>query len=284
MLSKPSQPAQQVTLNDEATIDCPICLDTVSTPAFKLSCGHKFCEACLSTYATTIAGQQSSPATPKLACPCCVKTLSNSECSSLGIRLLVQSSATTPESQGWWALSHQRRTSNAAEENHGQAADLGRAAGRIPIRYCPYCRVPIIKEGGCNSMRCGSCQRRFEWLKARPARPCRHAHDNFEACAFCSTAARGEAAAMKGAKAVGVLPLAALVVGASLTAVSLLIPIVLVPAAIFGPMAVAYEAAPQMRKTKEAKKNRYNPFIYPASSGGIFAGMVVVATCGYESD
>lgn len=148
MLSKPSQPAQQVTLNDEATIDCPICLDTVSTPAFKLSCGHKFCEACLSTYATTIAGQQSSPATPKLACPCCVKTLSNSECSSLGIRLLVQSSATTPESQGWWALSHQRRTSNAAEENHGQAADLGRAAGRIPIRYCPYCRVPIIKEGG----------------------------------------------------------------------------------------------------------------------------------------
>lgn len=292
------QPAQPVTPNEEAALECPICLDTVST-GFKLSCGHNFCEACLSTYASTVAGQQSSTATPKLACPCCKKTLNNNECSSLGIKLLVRPPALPstrirdrgyphPEREEleWHALNgiHQRRTSNAADENHGQAAELGRAAGRIPIRYCPYCTVPIVKDGGCNSMRCGSCHRRFDWLKARPARPCRHAHDNFKTCAFCSTAARGEAVAIQGAKAVGIFPLAALVVGAGLTAMSLLIPTVLVPAAIFGPMAVAYEAAPRMRKKKDAKKQRHNPFIFPAASGGILAGSIIFATCGYESD
>jgi len=277
------QPAQPVTPNEEVALECPICLDTVST-GFKLSCGHKFCEACLSTYATTVAGQQSSTATPKLACPCCKKTLNNSECSSLGVKLLVQLPSQPPEP--WYALNgtRQRRASDAADENQGQAANLGRAAGRLPIRYCPHCNVPIVKAGGCNSMRCGSCQYRFDWLKARPARPCRHAHDNFQTCEFCSTAARGEAVAVKGARAVAIVPLAALVVGAGLTAVSLLIPMVLVPAAIFGPMAVAYEAAPQMRKKKEPKKERYNPFIYPAASGGILAGGIIFATCGYESD
>eukprot|EP00614_Pseudopedinella_elastica_P034648 CAMPEP_0172624836 /NCGR_PEP_ID=MMETSP1068-20121228/139590_1 /TAXON_ID=35684 /ORGANISM="Pseudopedinella elastica, Strain CCMP716" /LENGTH=483 /DNA_ID=CAMNT_0013433931 /DNA_START=233 /DNA_END=1685 /DNA_ORIENTATION=- len=38
----------------------------------------------------------------------------------------------------------------------------------------PNCRAPILKAGGCNEMRCGSCNLRFCWACMRPMKQCTH--------------------------------------------------------------------------------------------------------------
>lgn len=34
------------------------------------------------------------------------------------------------------------------------------------IKYCPYCRVPIIKNGGCSHIKCPNCLGHFYWENA----------------------------------------------------------------------------------------------------------------------
>ena len=185
----------------------------------------------------------------------------------------------------WWS----RRTSQSEQERR----DLARAAGRVVLRYCPGCSTPIMKNGGCNSMSC-PCGRRFKWMDARPVRPCRHCHisadegnwlnpGRWKTCAFCAPRARREAKALQAASFAAAMPVGAVIGAAMLSAVSTWIAactaVALVPAAVFGPPALAYEP---VRRACGFKKN----YLGRAAASG--AGVAVIGTAmvlsGYDSD
>lgn len=159
---------------------------------------------------------------------------------------------------------------------------LRRAAGRgVELRMCPGCGVPIQKNGGCPSMRC-ACGRRFQWTHARPLRPCRTCHvdseegpfGRWQTCEYCSPFAKAQAATLKAGTASVLAPLA---VGAGAAAIAVAATVAIVPAATFGPLALAYEPVRRLRK------RRHNPMAIAAASGVASIGFLVMA-CGYESD
>ena len=55
-------------------------------------------------------------------------------------------------------------------------ADFNRWSKREHVRCCPHCRVPILKNGGCQHMKCASCRESFVWSQAPLLRPCRGIH------------------------------------------------------------------------------------------------------------
>lgn len=173
---------------------------------------------------------------------------------------------------------------------------MRRAAGRLNVRHCPSCSVPILKQGGCNNMNCG-CGRRFSWLDAEPAVPCHHPHyekDEDDAflwgttCRWCSPKAKAKLVASRSAL-VGLGTLAggaALGIGAAAAAAGLALSIS--TAAAFAPLALAYEPVRRLRMTKAQRQKKHNPLAVAAASGAMLSagGLYVctMATCGYESD
>ena len=139
------------------------------------------------------------------------------------------------------------------------------------------------------------CGRRFKWRDARPVTKCRHCHydsdedswiDRFSSCRYCSPRAKAEAAAAKAGIASLIVPAGAAFVGVAVGAVAsaagIAAGIAAVPAAAFGPLALAYEPVRRVLRLKR------NPFAKAAASGLAPAGgMLLVGAmvvCGNESD
>lgn len=163
-----------------------------------------------------------------------------------------------------------------------------RAAGRLALRCCPRCNTPIQKNGGCNRISC-PCGADFDWTLARPLRPCRRCHvqadvgliGRWNTCPYCSKAARVQAAAAKVGTATFVgAPLGAAALGVAAVAVGVGVTVAVLPAATFGPLALAYEPVRRVRGA------RTNPFAKAAASGAMLAGYAVVMClyAGSDSD
>lgn len=119
------------------------------------------------------------------------------------------------------------------------------------------------------------CGHAFSWPAARPVQPCRSAHAGGglwgETCRYCSGAAHAKLALRRsGLVAVG----APLVAGAVATGCGLAVAVMAVPAATFGPLALAYEPVRRLQKKKK------NPFAGPAAAGVLAIGMAIA----YDSD
>ena len=191
------------------------------------------------------------------------------------------------------AVGGQRPLSYPARHFTEELNQLRRVAGRnCLIRFCPTCQSPIIKNGGCNNMRC-VCGARFRWNEARPLRPCRHCHrvwdevegsvlsraiTQFQTCRHCARSAHVAKAGLRTVAAVATVPVAAAGVGLFAGALAVAVGIAAVPAVIFGPMAVIYEPIRRLRKKDT------NPLTYAAASGLAGVGLVCMACTGYESD
>ena len=255
---------------------CPICLDAM-TDAFTLRCSHSYCRTCIVTHVSTRRDVQSTP-----DCPCCKQKIRPLEIDLLG--------ANVPPRQSIVPRASAPRRGQAAQwpslqtPSSEERRELARAAGRMDMRLCPRCNRPILKNGGCPSMQC-ICGRRFRWETAVPVRPCRHPHRRegevwSHTCTHCSRQARVESAARN----TGLVSASATI---GVAAIGVAIPVGLAvataPAAIFGPMALTYEALRPFRSRKS--RRRKNPFIGP-STCGLLATFVPVAVClgGYESD
>ena len=192
----------------------------------------------------------------------------------------------TPSSETTERRAAGRSTSSALTS--ADVDELRRVAGRqAEIRFCPSCRSPIIKNGGCPNMRC-ICGHRFRWTDALPLRPCKHCHrDNgpqtgyftqFHTCSSCSTRAHVEKAALRSLMAMAGVPIVTL--GASVIAGCIAVgaAVAAIPAAIAGPPALLYEPVRRRRKKKK------NPFAIAAVSGAVVVTIVAAGTCGYDSD
>ena len=299
---------------------CPICLDPCTDRQRTLDCGHIFCEACICKYAEGLRNHQHSPSRLMFPCPCCreevpiwqQRKLTEEAITSEQVELTEAECAAQPTAAAVMVQSHEAARSAAAQsilrrvyrpaqmpwwsqrvgQSEQERRELARASGRLPLRFCPGCSTPIIKNGGCNSMRC-PCGRRFKWMEAQPVRPCRHCHKEGDAnwlnpgrwttCAFCAPRARREAKALKAATVAAAMPVAALIGAGVLTGLSAWVAlgsaVALVPAAVFGPPALAYEP---VRRACGFERNYLGQV---AVSG---AGLVVVGTAvclsGYDSD
>lgn len=277
--------------------DCPICLDALSTKGIfgqtTLCCGHKYCISCLTEY----VNRQHS--TRSIACPCC--------------RVVVRPPAiiakSMPERSGDEAvmprLNHRRPAPPPRRHSNGSAhwwnagprltaADteaLARQAGRNAwrLRLCPECSAPICKNGGCDNMNC-PCGARFQWSQAQPLRACRHCHydpearffPRYKACIHCSALAEVEAKALCAVgrtlevtvSTVGVISAVAVFasVGLAVTAV---------PAAVFGPLALAYEP---VRRTVKPLRKKKNHLAWAAASGAIVTTVSLCRLVEYDSD
>ena len=72
-----------------------------------------------------------------------------------------------------FSLAASDATADAAAS--GKDANAGDAAWVAEhTRRCPRCRAPILKNGGCNAMTCGSCRLHFCWACMRPMEQCGH--------------------------------------------------------------------------------------------------------------
>ena len=272
-----------------------------------LKCGHIFCLSCLTQYVKT---QRSSGS---ISCPCCRTSVpappivtrsmaegsgydaSAIEFSALHATPRATSRAATPQrpapprrgqnedSAPWWQAGARPAPPSAAERE-ALARQAGRDAWRL--RMCPGCHVPISKNGGCESMRC-PCGKQFKWSKAMPLRSCRHCHydpdgDDFlnrhTACAYCSKRARMEASAFKAAGCVVKVPLYTTMTAGVAVAVCVGVAVAAVPAAVFGPLALAYE--PVRRSVKPLRKTS-NRLAWAACSGMIRVAAVLIQ---YDSD
>jgi len=102
-----------------------------------------------------------------VSCPCCLKDF-NLEASS-EFHLPDSSSDTAAET----ASVHWKNTNT---------------------RPCPVCRSPIMKDGGCNHVKCGKCRADFCWACMRPRTSCR-AYQCKNGAPFGNVVGHGSAAA-----------------------------------------------------------------------------------------
>ena len=136
----------------DTTDTCAICL--VAAAPRLTACGHPFCDACLCRY--------TSRAWP-VSCPMCkqrltLDTLHAAGCTEPACPEIETESAPPPV-----LLARAER-------------DFARVARAEHMRRCPSCSAPIVKAGGCDHMRCGSCQHSFSWSSAVPVVQCHAMH------------------------------------------------------------------------------------------------------------
>lgn len=93
--------------------------------------------------------------------------------------------AACPGCAGGFMLAAADATADAAAARRGGDANgrvgVGAGAGdeawvREHTRPCPRpsCRAPILKNGGCNQVRCGRCRLEFCWACMQPMQRCKH--------------------------------------------------------------------------------------------------------------
>ena len=85
-----------------------------------------------------------------------------------------------PECDATFSLAAADAAADAVASPDGEplgSANAGDAAWvREHTRPCPRCRAPILKNGGCNAMRCARCGVSFCWACMRSSRECTHFH------------------------------------------------------------------------------------------------------------
>lgn len=162
--------------------ECAICLET-SDDGIKmmLSCGHVFCQSCLSQY----VGRQSLEER-QICCPLCKKSLLNREVAACHEFLKCEAPELLASIQG-----HSSSSSSSSHDAgiQGSPEDqvcgvcLEEVAHMEDMKRCPSCNVLIQKNGGCDHMRC-RCGCHFNWSEV-PVRatslPCNcvHRHPDF---------------------------------------------------------------------------------------------------------
>ena len=283
---------------------CPICLETPTdkSDVHVLDCSHAFCRKCLTQYSAHQGGRHLLP------CPCCKRQvmlpmLRLPPSQSFRVTLPPTSYDSSGDGEEMAAMRERRQQARlevrqrsspvSGPLNQDDVRALTKAARHVPLRLCPSCSAPIVKNGGCENMRC-LCGHSFRWYQAAPLRPCRHCHvepgegwlGRWQTCTHCSGSAKAEAAAAKAATASALIPAGAVVASVGVAAAAVLLGIgavvAIVPAATIGPFAIAYEPVRRLRKKKT------NPLFKPAISGALVAGtgmaMAVIGACGYESD
>lgn len=306
--------------SEEEDVPCPICLEPLDTQNIfnkvTLSCRHKFCLPCLTTYAVTTEGTLPGNL---ISCPCCraevqkPRILVRLQCLPQVERNCVLlpvepgqryapatvwhemretetacprgrgAPRTSPDAAPWWRAGQRDTIRTQAEQ-----AALVRAAGHIDLRCCPSCSSPISKNGGCNMMRC-PCGAHFRWNEARPLRPCTRCHydpdDGFNrrwsSCRYCSRRAKAQATACTIAATGALLPRYTAVATGAVAGVSVAIAVSAVPAAIFGPLALA-EAA--VRRSVKSLRGTDNKLVYLAASGLALSAIAIGSVIGYDSD
>jgi len=243
------------------------------------------------------------------SCPCCKRGLPEADLRKIGLRShgsrlvrptlsneadhrLSRRRAETRDHARRWTneLATRRVATRMAPHAMGATEDvrtLQQATRGLELRFCPGCSVPIQKNGGCDSVVC-PCGHRFQWPTARPVNPCRRPHlDQHkwwgDSCPHCSRTARAKLvvrrAAVTTAAATPVAVLGAVGAAGAAATVAVGTAVAAVPAAIFGPLALAYEPVRRIRGVEN------NPFIMPAASGAGVVALSLYATCGgYESD
>jgi len=314
-------PAARKADDSHENLACPICLEQLSSANEMrvLECGHKFCVACVVAYLQSRGGNGPDSHSARHPCPCC-RQLVNMRQWYRNSKVLTpregpgahwySSDNTRPGSA---LRSMQNRPRPVAPAGSGRRLDitalhvppgipqarlppvsstaraeavreLRRAAGRSTIKFCPSCQSPVVKNGGCNQMRC-LCGFTFRWDQARPLRPCLHCHRDwddgpirqFKTCSHCSAMAQAEKHVLRTVSAVAAAPAAAVAAGIVLSGVAAAVVSIAIPAAIAGPLALLYEPVRRIRKKK------MNPLAYVAAAG--FVPVVLCCqACGYESD
>lgn len=277
---------------------CAICLDEINDPeppnSVTLACTHVFCTGCIHEY-----GQRHNGRSP-ISCPCCKSPLTGEDRIALGLSSeaeldgVRQARAMIQRTPSPSSVNYTPRLPRAPP-TPSEMREIGRAAGGTQVKFCPSCYTPIIKNGGCDHMRC-LCGHSFSWGRARAACKCRRAHfDNGlwgSTCKDCSPQAKASLTLRRAGLAVAAAPPAAVAgaVGLAFAAVFTAVAVVVAapPATIFGPPALAYEPVRRLRYTKEHRKKHANPLAMAAASGAYAVAVgtcfCTMATCGYESD
>lgn len=188
---------------------CPICLCSfASSPdeaqqQMNLGCSHGLCAGCLYTYA-----QMKLSCRNPVRCPCCAVPVSFDVLSALfaikpaALAVRARLNKSIPAShdpdadlfmravQTIQEAALREPTEPAADEAETSAAERRRArradscaerafeswSRNNHIKLCPSCSVPIVKNGGCSSMRCTRCQTSFRWDSLPLACPCAGYH------------------------------------------------------------------------------------------------------------
>ena len=187
----------------------------------------------------------------------------------------------------WWRQGPRDSTARAAQQ-----AELASAAGGLELRVCPSCATPISKNGGCDHMVC-PCGARFNWSAARPLRPCTRCHyhpdasfrGRWKTCPHCSPRAKAQATACSAAASTAMVPVYATMgtvgVTAAAVAFSGAVAVSAVPAAIFGPLALAYEP---IRRSTKSLRGTPNRFGWAAASGLAISAIAIGSMISYDSD
>jgi len=164
--------------------ECAICLDT-SDDGIKimLSCGHLFCQSCLSQYVGRESREQR-----QTCCPLCKKALLNREVAACHEFLKIEAPELLAAIQG---NSTSSSSSSRDEVVRGRPEDeacracLEQFAHMEEMKRCPSCNALIEKNGGCDHMTC-RCGHSFNWsevpvLATSTSTPCNcvHAHPDF---------------------------------------------------------------------------------------------------------
>ena len=66
---------------------------------------------------------------------------------------------------GCHSAAHERRTCNAVQAEKEKNDELFQKWLKTSgAKYCPKCSIPLLKDGGCNHVRCGACRTHICWV------------------------------------------------------------------------------------------------------------------------
>lgn len=161
--------------------DCPICLYSPSSPR-ALGCSHVFCLECLVRHLER-----------SLRCPLCAEALHEADAVHILEQAHQQSLITAEQldrltvsiaewsSQGIVNIEPSLFFPSAENSTRAQRA-FERWARSSHVKCCPSCQAPIMKNGGCNNMRCTQCNASFNWALVPLLCPCRGVHYKLRFC------------------------------------------------------------------------------------------------------